>query len=170
MSAFERVNVQKLFRDHHDELYRYLVRLTGDADGAADIAQETFIRWVEHKPADSQVRAWLFKVATNLARDGIRVQARRSTLLRESPDCAPIGDRPDQPDQLIEAEERRQAVRRALDSLSERERTILLMREEGFSHREIADAVGTTTKSVGTMLVRALRTLSSELAPDLETL
>ena len=38
------------------------------------------------------------------------------------------------------------------------------MREGGFSHQEIAEAVGTTTKSVGSMIARALRKLSNELA------
>jgi DNA-directed RNA polymerase specialized sigma24 family protein len=45
---------------------------------------------------------------------------------------------------------------RALDALSDKERTAVLMREEGFSHKEIADAVGTTTGSVGTLIARAL--------------
>jgi DNA-directed RNA polymerase specialized sigma24 family protein len=45
---------------------------------------------------------------------------------------------------------------------------MLLMREEGFSHREIADAVGTTTGSVGTMLVRALDRLAALLPLDEE--
>jgi DNA-directed RNA polymerase specialized sigma24 family protein len=54
--------------------------------------------------------------------------------------------------------------------LGEKERTVLLMREEGFSHREIADAVGTTTGSVGTMIVRALDKLAAELPLDAEDL
>jgi RNA polymerase sigma factor (sigma-70 family) len=48
-------------------------------------------------------------------------------------------------------------VREALDELSAKERTALLMREEGFRHREIAEAIGTTTGSVGTLLSRAIR-------------
>jgi DNA-directed RNA polymerase specialized sigma24 family protein len=54
--------------------------------------------------------------------------------------------------------------------LGEKERTVLLMREEGFSHREIADAVGTTTGSVGTMIARALDKLAAELPLDAEDL
>jgi DNA-directed RNA polymerase specialized sigma24 family protein len=40
------------------------------------------------------------------------------------------------------------------------------MREEGFTHREIADAVGTTTKSVGTLIARALDRMAGALAPE----
>ena len=67
-------------------------------------------------------------------------------------------------DTLRRADEAR--VRRALDRLPERERTILLMREEGFRHREIAEAVGTTTGSVGTMIARALDRLAGHLELD----
>jgi DNA-directed RNA polymerase specialized sigma24 family protein len=52
--------------------------------------------------------------------------------------------------------------------LTDRERTILLMREEGFAHREIASIVGTTTGSIGTMIARALERLAQHLPLDVE--
>jgi DNA-directed RNA polymerase specialized sigma24 family protein len=57
-------------------------------------------------------------------------------------------------------------VQTALAALSAKERTVLLMREEGFAHREIAQAVGTTTGSVGTMIARALDKLAERLPLD----
>jgi RNA polymerase sigma factor (sigma-70 family) len=162
------VDVQKLFEEHYDVLFRYLVRLTGDPDSAADAAQETFVRLVEKQPDGAQVRGWLFRVATNVVRDESRVRRRRVELLREAPDRAPVGDAPIDPERYLEIGEQRKRVRDALDTLNERDRTILLMREEGFSHQEIAEAVGTTTKSVGSMIARALQKLSHELAPRTE--
>ena len=61
-------------------------------------------------------------------------------------------------------------MREALAKLSEKERTTLLMREEGFSHQEIAAAVGTTTKSVGTLIARSLDKLANVLTLDREDL
>ncbi len=61
-------------------------------------------------------------------------------------------------------------MRAALATLNEKERTVLLMREEGFTHREIAEAVGTTTGSVGTMIARALDRLAERLPLDAEDL
>ena len=81
-----------------------------------------------------------------------------------------MGDLPLAPDEETERSERRRMVRAALDRLSLKERTVLLMREEGFAHHEIAEAVGTTTGSVGTMLARALRKLSAELSAKSENL
>ncbi|HEX8394842.1 MAG TPA: sigma-70 family RNA polymerase sigma factor [Longimicrobium sp.] len=164
------MNVTQLFNEHYDALFRYLVRLTGDSDLAADAAQEAFVRLVERPPQDRHLRAWLFAVATNVVRDNARARSRWFKLLSGSPDRAPMGDRPVAPDAAAEGAERRAAVRAALDRLSLKERTVLLMREEGFAHHEIASAVGTTTGSVGTMLARALNKLAHELAPTSESL
>lgn len=169
-SPEQRINVTQLFTEHYDALYRYLVRLTGDSDLAADAAQEAFVRLVERPPQDRHLRAWLFAVATNVVRDTARARARWLKLLSASPDRAPLGDVPALPDTEAERGERRTLVRAALERLSWKERTVLLMREEGFAHHEIAVAVGTTTGSVGTMLARALNKLSNELAPNSESL
>jgi RNA polymerase sigma-70 factor, ECF subfamily len=168
--AETRLNVTQLFLEHYDGLFRYLVRLTGDSDLAADAAQEAFVRLVERPPQDRHVRAWLFAVATNVVRDSARARARWLTLLMGSPDRAPVADPRMLPDQELESQERRQAVRAALDRLSWKERTVLPMREEGFAHHEIAQAVGTTTGSVGTMIARALQKLGNEMGATSEKL
>jgi RNA polymerase sigma factor (sigma-70 family) len=144
--------------------------LTGDADLAADVAQEAFVRWVEKQPEGTEPRAWLFKVATNLCRDHGRVQSRRLELLEESRDSIPIGGAALDPERHLEAAERQRAVRSILDALPEKERIMLLMQQEGFSHREIAEAVGTTTGSVGTMLARALQRFRQKAAEVVEVL
>ena len=159
-------DVARLFDEHHQSLYRYLVRFTGDADIAADAAQEAFVRLVERPLAAPIERAWLFKVATNFVLEQARTRTRRAHLLDGSPERAPMGDPPRDAHDLVEATDRQSAVRRGMASLSEKERTALLMREEGFSHREIADAVGTTTGSVGTLIARALNRLAEELRLD----
>jgi RNA polymerase sigma factor (sigma-70 family) len=164
------VDAARLYAEHHEELFRYLVRLTGDTDAAADAAQETFTRLIEKPPADDRPRAWLFTVATNIVRAWSNSRKRRSELLGGDVERAAISDPPLRPDVAAESNETRRVVRKALDSLSEKERTVLLMREEGFSHREIADAVGTTTGSVGTMIARALDKLAGMLPLDAEDL
>lgn len=163
------MDVESLFTDHYAGLFRYLVRLTGDPDLAADVAQETFVRLVERKPDNNGIRAWLYRVATNIVRDESRVRRRRVELLQEAPDRVPHGDAALTPDRELELREKQVVVRAALALLSVRDRTVLVMREEGYSHQEIAVAVGTTTKSVGSMIARALRKLANELALKPET-
>ena len=71
-------DVTRLFAAHHAPLFRYLARLTGDPDRAADAAQEAFVRMMERPPvfapdaAGDAARAWLFTVATNVVREGGR--------------------------------------------------------------------------------------------------
>lgn len=157
------IDPEALFAEHHPALFRYLSRLTGDPDLAEDAVQQAFLRLIERPPAPGNIRAWLFQVGINAARLAQRTQARRARLLQDSPARAPLGDEPTTPDAMAEIGDERARVRRALEALTERDRTILLMREEGFSYREIAEAVGTTTLSVGTLVSRAMAKLAAEL-------
>jgi RNA polymerase sigma-70 factor (ECF subfamily) len=154
---------------HRAALCRYVARLIGDDAAAEDVVQEALTRFVERPPErDDNPRAWLFAVATNLALDDARTAWRRARLLRWYRDWVP-GPRPEpDPEASMIRAERAARVRTALAVLSEKERTVLLMREEGFKHREIAQAVGTTTRSVGTLVARALDKLARRLTTDVE--
>lgn len=155
------------YRSESEALFRYLVRMTGDPDLAADVLQETFMRLVQHPLTTTEnLRGWLFKVATNRVRDHARTRKRRAVLVGQGLGRGSLSDPPLPPDQVVEGREESLAVRRALERLPLRDRTILLMREEGFRHREIAEAVGTTTGSVGTMIARALDRVRLELEAD----
>jgi len=149
------VDFDRLFRDVFPSLHRYCARMTGDADAAEDVAQEAFVRMVTRDVSGEppELRVWLFRVAKNLVRDRHRIRENRSRLLEANPvepSEAPPTDR------RAERSETIAAVRAALDALSERDRTLLLMREEGFAYQEIADVVEVKTTSVGSLLARAL--------------
>ena len=151
-----RLNPEALYRAHGPSLLQYLVRMSGDADVASDILQETFRTLLERPPRSSaSLRGWLFRVATNRLRDEQRSASRRLRVLAGAAAGAHSDPAPSPDRAVIEAEARARA-RELLESLPDRDRQILLLREEGFTHREIADQVGTTTKSVGTLIARAL--------------
>lgn len=118
----------------------------------------------------SAPRAWLFTVGTNLVLEGGRTITRRARLLDRSPDRAPMGDPAADAHALVERDEQRRVVTAALAELSDKERTALLMQQEGFAHREIAEVVGSTTGSVGTLLARALDKLARALPLDSDQL
>ena len=163
------MQLEELFARHHAELYRYAARFTGDADLAEDVVQDVFVRLAERPPARrDQLRGWLYRAATTIAIDAMRGARRRLALVRDRPERLPMGEAPPDPAAEVERAELRRRVREALSQLSEKERAILLMREEGFAHHEIATAVGTTTKSVGTMIARALAKLAGHLDLDRE--
>jgi RNA polymerase sigma factor (sigma-70 family) len=163
-------DVSALFHEHHASLWRFLTRLTGDADLAADAAQMAFVRYVEQRPGRGNTRAWLFRVGRNAAIEAVRTHSRRARLLDDGAARVPHAEPLPLADEEYAAADRVRRVRTALARLSVRDRTALLMREEGFTHREIAAAVGTTTGSVGTVIARALNRLSAELHLDEESL
>jgi len=161
------MQLAELFERHQGELFRYVARFTGDADLAEDVVQDTFVRLAERPPRDdSQLRAWLFRAATTIAIDALRTSRRHLRLVQERADRLPMAAPPPDPEREAVREEDRRRVRAALAELNAKERAVLLMREEGFVHREIAAAVGTTTGSVGTMIARALEKLARRLDLD----
>jgi RNA polymerase sigma factor (sigma-70 family) len=156
------VSVEQLFAQVYPGLQRYCVRMAGDRDMGEDLAQEAFVRLldrrVEGRPP--QLRAWLYKVATHLMRERARVGANRRRLLEENP--VPPG-RGDTPEEELDRQERIRRVRAALAGLAERDRTLLLLREEGFSYEELAGVLEVKAASIGTLLARARRRLAAAL-------
>lgn len=154
-NATRPVSYDALFHSLHPQVFRYVHRLTGCPDTAADVAQESFVRMLARTPMpEDEARRWLFAVARNLVRDRARVDGGRERLLRTGEAEPPA---PARPDEAVEQAEAAQAVRAALSSLSERDRTLLLMREEGFRYREIARELEVAPGSVGTLIARAAR-------------
>lgn len=145
------MDYDRLFARLYPGLFRYLRRLTGDADAAEDAAQEAFVRLTEQSLPEEEVRPWLFTVATNLIRDRARKAGRHRRLQVHVPGPSA----PETPDLSVARKERIAMVRMALAELSERDQSMLLMREEGFRYAEIAEAVRVAPGSVGTLLARA---------------
>src|SRR5450432_4925873 len=152
--AFE-AHFRAVFAERYAELFRVIDRYLGDASLASDIVQETFVRLYRRGTMPDDLRAWLVSVALNQARDEQRRSARRIRLLRRRTPEEHMGDAPPSPEEDVLAAERRLLVRRALATLPPRDRALLLLREEGYSYRELAVALEIVESSVGTLLARA---------------
>jgi len=84
---------------HHGEIFRYLQRVIGQAGNANDLSQETFLRAYRaygSLPGEANLRAWLFTIATNLAKNHFRSETRRRRAygemrasMRETVEAAP---------------------------------------------------------------------------------
>ena len=140
-------------------VWAYLTRVTGDAQAADDLLQETYYRFLRADvrwDSEAHRRAYLFRIATNLARDRYR-RARTSPTV-------PLGDR-DVPDgRDAEARDRRADLDKALRRLKPRERALLwLAYGVGQPHAEIAETLGVKTGSVKPLLFRARRRLADLL-------
>jgi RNA polymerase sigma-70 factor (ECF subfamily) len=151
-------DLDRLFRTYHTPLVRYLTRRLGDRDWAEEVAQETFLRALRHAPLTNE-RSWLFAVATNLVRDEARKDARHRRHLQLLAADARSQEEGEEPTPL-ERDQEAALARKAVDSIAERDRLALLMREEGLNYDEIAAALELSPGSVGTTLSRARRRLA----------
>ncbi len=149
-----------LFRERFAMLYRYLNRMSGDPALADDVAQESFVRLHARGSMPDDPSAWLISVANNIVRDEYRTTRRREKLLAGWFASEDQAQSPPATDAQVLAGERETTIRRALGALRLRDQRLLILRHEGFSYREIAEALGIATASVGTLLVRATAALA----------
>lgn len=149
-SAFDRV-----FAECHPVVFRIVDRMCGDPELAADIAQEALVRLFGRGSMPDKPSAWLVTVALNLLRNARGKRSRRLRLLDATRAEHVRGDPPVPPSRAVEAEETRLAVRSTLDALTHRERALLLLAAEGYTHAEIAAALGLRAVSAGKLLSRA---------------
>jgi RNA polymerase sigma factor (sigma-70 family) len=146
-----------VYRNSFEDLVRFLHRKVWDLERARDLAQEVFVRALRHEPENP--RAWLFRVAVNLARDEARTVLRRKRHLALLKSEAEDRSSAPPPDEHLIGEEEWAQVRVALDSLSDRDREILLLWDAGLSYGEIAEVTDLSAGAIGTTLARARRRL-----------
>ncbi|BCS30982.1 DNA-directed RNA polymerase sigma-70 factor [Luteitalea sp. TBR-22] len=147
----KRTLFDRLYQEHGPSLFRYLRRLAGADDDPADLLHETFLRlWTQPAPeAIANLRAWLFRVATNVAHNRRRDMQR--SRHREQAVVAPDAALED-PVARLDAQAQ---VQRALASIDDvRARRALLLFAEGFTYREIAGILDLAPGHVGVLIQR----------------
>lgn len=153
------VDWAQVYRGTYEDLVRFLYRKVWDADRAQDLAQETFVRCLRESASRSidNVRAYVFTVANNLAKDEARTVLRRKKhlVLLKSEESATAEDSAAR----LDRERRIAAVEQALADLTERDREVLLLWDAGLSYQEIAQQTGLAIGAIGTTLSRARKRL-----------
>jgi RNA polymerase sigma factor (sigma-70 family) len=157
VTASFRAEFVALFDVHFPRLYRYLDRLSGEPELAADLAQDAFVRLYRRGALPDAPEAWLISVAMNLFRNVKASRNRRRRLLTVSRGEGVHSDPARPPDEASDRLEARAQVRSVLDRMTERERHLLLLRAEGYSYRDIARSLQLNEASVGVLLARAKR-------------
>ncbi|MEI9850311.1 MAG: sigma-70 family RNA polymerase sigma factor [Sphingomonas sp.] len=148
-----------LFTDIRPELLRTLQRRTGNTEAAADLVQDLFLKLASVTaalPDRDQARAYIFRMAINLATDRARIDGRRTELLMGLEvlfeDAAP------DPESAAVTQDQMRRVERALAELPAKCREVLILsRMLGLSHREISLKLDVSISLVEKYQLRALR-------------
>lgn len=165
--------VHQIYLDAHPQLHRFLTRRVHCPDTASDLLQEVYLRLPQLNPppkTQSEVHAWLYRVASNLSIDHIRSQQRHTTLLEiYAGGSEEEIDRTATPDRVALAREELQQVRTALSELPERCTEVLyLSRIEGLTHAEIARKLDISKSLVEKLVMRALNHCRQAINDDEE--
>jgi RNA polymerase sigma-70 factor (ECF subfamily) len=155
------------FNELRDDLVSTLYYLLGNADDAQDAAQETFIKcWraQESLPAVLNLRAWIFRVGLNTAKDLQRsAWRRRAKPLSGEPGM--LMGRETAPADLLEHWEDVDRLRQAIHGLRQEEKEVFLLRQNGdLTYEQIAELRNSPVGTVKTQMRSALHKLREVLA------
>ena len=164
--AAREATFERLFAQFSDPIYNYVLRMVGDADRAADIAQDTFIkayRKLDTLAEGASARSWMYRIATNTAIDEIRRRRFLTPLADDERHDQHPDPRPGPEDQVVGAsiDER---IQRALGKLRPSHRQCLLLSDvEDMSATQIGEVMGMSHGAVRTLLCRARGEMRREL-------
>jgi len=162
--AGDRVAFAELVRENQDRLFASMLQVTGSPEEAEEVTQEAFIRAfikLDTFQRNSQFFTWLYRIAFNNALTRRRKKRARISLDQIQEDNGmEVVDGNEGVDASMLRDERVALVRRAIETLSEEHRRILVLREmDEFSYEEIAEILDISIGTVRSRLSRARRQL-----------
>ena len=157
----------ELVRATYRDIYALAYRLTGNREDAGDVVQDAYVRAyraIRRFRGDSSFSTWMYRITSNCASTHLSRRSRQRT--EELSSDVPIVDlRPEQdPSLRAEAAVLRHHIDRAIRSLPERLRQVVVLRDlHDLSHSEIAAELGITTSAAKVRLHRARQRLRAVL-------
>lgn len=174
LAAGDDLALNSLMERWKDKVAAFLLRMTGNAATATDLAQETFVKLYQsrtrYRPT-APFPTYLFHIAANLARNHARWRQRHPTVsIDNEDDHVPerVETQPG-PAEQMERNEQMQRVEAALAALpADLREAMLLFTYQDMSYAEIAAAVGCSSKAVETRIYRARQLLRAALGGSQE--
>lgn len=161
-----RKDLRSLFLAYKAEIHAYLMRQLKDIETAADLTQETFLRFAQQPSSTTvvQERAYLYRTARNLAIDHMRMKRRQQTQVASHDAMADIPENRPSLEDETDAKERLMLLHTLVERLPLRTRQVfILIRIEGRSYAETAALMDVSISSVQKHMNQALRQIASGL-------
>lgn len=158
----DKAALSELVEKYYDEVYSFLFRRLSGSSAAEDLTHETFIRFIENLPyykENNKLKAYIFTIAYNLSNDYFRKNKREASLQIEKSDESIA----ETVDEVLKAE-KEMAVKKAIESLTEQQRDVVILRYyHDMKIAQIAYVTATPVSTVKTRLRRAQKALEIEL-------
>ncbi|MBA4148984.1 MAG: sigma-70 family RNA polymerase sigma factor [Verrucomicrobia bacterium] len=156
--------VRSALERHESSLLRYAASITGDADRARDIVQDTFVRLCAEEPAklDGRLAEWLFTVCRNRALDVLRKEKRMTPLTEMDLEVRAS----EEPSPAMAAEKKETATQllQLVGSLPPNQcEAIRLKFQGGLSYAEISQVTGHSVTNVGFLIHTGIKTLRQKM-------
>jgi RNA polymerase sigma-70 factor, ECF subfamily len=160
----------RLFDEFSAPIYNYVLRMVADADRAADITQDTFIkayRKLDTVTDAATTRSWLYRIATNTAIDDMRRRRMTTSMPDDAPAFANRADHRPGPEAEVMSRTLDERVQRALMTLRPNHRQCLLLSDlEDMSAHQIGEVMELSYAAVRTLLCRARGEMRKALAAE----
>jgi RNA polymerase sigma-70 factor (ECF subfamily) len=169
----DRAALLELLERHQAQIYRFGMRMCGDAQDAQDVLQDTLLavtRGVPEFRQDSSISSWLYAIARSFCSKKHRkskfAPTQHSSLNDDAGGNRELAAPGAAPDDAVAANQLRSALQSAIDSLDPSYREVLILRDvEGLTAAEVAHALGLGVPAVKSRLHRARRELRERLMP-----
>lgn len=159
--------LEVLFREHYDQIYRTAYRITGNMMDAEDVLQTVFLRLARREEGldlQPNATAYLIRSAINASLDIMRSRTRSRSVSIDEVDIESIGQSFINPATEHEDMELRKLVRSAVSKLGTKAAEMFVLRYfEGYGNREIAEMLGTSQMVVGVILHRSRSKMRKEI-------
>jgi RNA polymerase sigma-70 factor, ECF subfamily len=164
--------LESLFREHHEHVFRTAYRITGSASDAEDVLQTVFLRLIKSSEgidqAESQ-KGYLLRAAVNASLDLMRSHTRSKSVAIDDVEYDLAASARMNPETSAEDRELRKLIQEAVARLGERAAEVFILRYfEGYDNREIAEMLGTSQMVVAVTLHRARSRMRKEIGEYLE--
>ena len=161
----------ELVNRYRDKILNFIFNYIGDFEISEDIVQDTMVKLYQKKHYYKEIAkfsTWLYTIAKNLANTELRKKKQRKTTILShiSKDDKPYDIPSDQPGthQEIESEITSKIIRNAIDQLTDKFRTVILLRDiQELSYEDISSIVGVPIGTIKSRINRARLQLQIEL-------
>lgn len=166
----------ELVRRHHSRLFGMVYNMTGSRQDAEDLLQDVFVKAFDALKGfkgDASFYTWIYRIAVNRTINFVKGRKRRMTVSINDPGLN--GDNPEErrpelathetPERETRLKEIQQKLNKALDTLSENHRTVVILHDmQGVPHEQIAEMLGISCGTVRSRLFYARQALQVQLS------